>query len=265
MKLHYLDSAPESNLPPLLLMHGLTANAHAFDGLLHAGLGEKYRLISPDLRGRGKSPKPEIGYSFAEHAQDIIELLDSLGLHAPIALGGHSFGGFLSFYIAHHFPARVGKLVILDAAVRMPPETRERLVPALSRLGQTFDSFEAYLEKIKTAPYLTFWEESMLAYFEADVLPTEAGKVSPIPQIAHIAQCVQAVLGEPLETYLREVKHETLLFFATGDYTYNAPLIPQEYAQDTIACLPQALAYFVEGNHQTMLYGKGAMEIVGKL
>jgi hypothetical protein len=76
---------------------------------------------------------------------------------------------------------------------------------------------------------------------------------------------VQAVLGEPLETYLREVKHETLLFFATGDYTYNAPLIPQEYAQDTIACLPQALAYFVEGNHQTMLYGKGAMEIVGKL
>jgi pimeloyl-ACP methyl ester carboxylesterase len=265
MNSHFLDSAPDANFPPLLLMHGLTANARAFDGLLQAGLGKKYRVILPDLRGRGKSPKPETGYSFAEHAQDIIELLNYLQLYEPIVIGGHSFGGFLAFYIAKNFPDRVKELVILDAAAKMPIETRDRLVPTLSRLGQEFDDFEAYLGKIKNAPYLTFWEESMLSYFQADVMPTSAGKITPIPQIAHIAQCAQAVLSEPLDTYIGEIKHPVSLFFATDNYTLGAPLIPQEYALDTIQRLSQARHFFVAGNHQTMLYGEGAKQIVENL
>jgi pimeloyl-ACP methyl ester carboxylesterase len=232
---------------------------------LHAGLGKKYRVISPDLRGRGQSLKPATGYSLAEHAQDVLELLDYLQLYEPIALGGHSFGGFMAFYIAKHFPDRVGELVILDAAANMPPETRERLVPALSRLGQEFETIEAYLDKIKKAPYLHFWEASMLSYFQADVMLTVAGKITPIPQMTHIAQCAQAVLSEPLNTYIANIKHPVSLFFATGNYTFDAPLIPQEYALDTIQRLPQARHFFVEGNHQTMLYGEGAKQIVENL
>lgn len=249
-------------MPPLLLMHGLTANGNAFDGLREAGLSQKYHLITPDLRGRGNAPKPETGYTMAHHAQDMIDLLDSLGITEPIAIGGHSFGGFLAFYMARHFPTRVGKLLILDAAIQMPPETRERLLPALSRLGQTFDSFEAYLEKIKTAPYLPFWEASMESYFRADVVEAEAGKVRPIPQIAHIAQCIEAVLSEPFADYIHEIKHPMTLFFATENYTFDSPLIPREYAEDTLKRIPHATHHFIAGNHQTMLYGEGAKEII---
>jgi len=263
MRLHYLDTGGLK--PPLLLMHGLTANAHAFDGLLEAGLANYFRIISPDLRGRGKSPKPESDYSFAAHAEDVITLLDELGLDKPIAVGGHSFGGFLAFYIAKNFPERVARLVILDAAAKMPIETRDRLLPALSRLGQVFDSFEVYLDKIKTAPYLTFWEASMLSYFEADVTAVGAGKVTPTPQISHIMLCAQAVLSEPLDTYIEAIHHPVALFFATDVYTFGAPLIPNEYALDTIQRLPQAEHTFVAGNHQTMLYGEGAKTIVTQL
>lgn len=252
-------------LPTLLLMHGLTANKHAFDGLLDAGLAEKYHVLTIDLRGRGEAPKPDMGYSFAEHAQDIIDFLDAKGLKEPIVLGGHSFGGFLAFYIAYHFPERVGKLLILDAAIKMPPETKDRLVPALSRLGQVFDSFEAYLEKIKSAPYLPFWEASMWSYFRADVRTIEGGKVTPIPQIAHIAQCVHAVLNEPTESYIQAIKQPIVLFFAIENYTFDAPLIPEEYALDTIQQIPHATHHFVAGNHQTMLYGEGAKQIVANL
>lgn len=252
-------------LPTLLLLHGLTANRCAFDGLKEAGLSQKYNVLTPDLRGRGNAPKPATGYTMAEHAHDIIAFLDKMGLHEPLMLGGHSFGGFLALHIAKHFPERVSKLVILDAAVKMPPETRERLVPALSRLGHTFESFEVYLQKIKSAPYLSFWEASMESYFRADVQEIEAGKVMPIPQIAHIAQCVQAVLSEPVEQYIHDIQHPISLFFATDEYTLGAPLIPREYAEDTLKRIPHAMYHFVAGNHQTMLYGEGARQVVQNL
>src|SRR5437763_17007629 len=91
VKIHYLDAPGGS--PPIVMMHGLSANAHCFAGLIGAGLSPKFRVVAPDLRGRGKTDKPETGYSMADHASDVLALLDSLGLNKVI-LGGHSFGGY---------------------------------------------------------------------------------------------------------------------------------------------------------------------------
>ena len=99
INIHYLDS--ETAGETIILMHGLTANAHTFDGLLKEGLGKKYRIISVDLRGRGLSDKPTEGYTMKDHAQDILGLMDILGLEKCI-IGGHSFGALLTFYMAFH-------------------------------------------------------------------------------------------------------------------------------------------------------------------
>ena len=145
INLHYLDS--ESVGQTVILMHGLTANAHAFDGLLKEGLGKKYRIISVDLRGRGESDKPTEGYTMKDHAQDILGLMDVLGLE-KCTVGGHSFGALLTFYKAFHHAERIEKMLLLDAAARLHPQTKEMLIPALSRIGQTYPSFDAYLEKL---------------------------------------------------------------------------------------------------------------------
>lgn len=63
-QLHYLDHPGDD--PPLVLMPGLTANAHSFDGLIKAGLSSAMRVLALDLRGRGLSDKPDSGYSLAE-------------------------------------------------------------------------------------------------------------------------------------------------------------------------------------------------------
>ena len=86
-----------------------------------------------------------------DHAIDIIGMLDQLAI-TPIHIVGHSFGGFLGLYLAIYFPERVKKLVLLDAAVKMHPNTKEMLGPALDRLGKTFDSFDDYINKVKLAP-----------------------------------------------------------------------------------------------------------------
>ena len=93
LRLHYLDYPNPG--PTVVLMHGLTANAHAFDGLIAAGLNANYRIISVDLRGRGLSDKPLTGYTIFNHAKDILGLLDHLQIGEAF-IGGHSFGGLLT-------------------------------------------------------------------------------------------------------------------------------------------------------------------------
>src|SRR5919199_1122352 len=50
LRTHYLDF-PGGD-PPIVLLHGVSANAHAFGGLVAAGLSPSFRVLAPDLRGR---------------------------------------------------------------------------------------------------------------------------------------------------------------------------------------------------------------------
>jgi pimeloyl-ACP methyl ester carboxylesterase len=259
IKLHYLDH--EGDGPPVVLMHGLTANAHAFDGLVAAGLTNRHRVIAVDLRGRGLSDKPVIGYSIRKHAKDIIGLLDHLQIERAL-IGGHSFGGLLSIYLAKHFPERVERLILLDAAARMHINTRAMLQPAMSRLGQTFPSFNHYLDKVKKAPYNTFWDETMLTYYQADVKDNANGTVKPRSNPRHITEAVLNVLKEPWPFYLNGLHKPAILINATENYTLGAPLLPAENARETVNLMACCQYIPVKGNHQTMLYGEGAKQIV---
>jgi pimeloyl-ACP methyl ester carboxylesterase len=144
IRLHYLDHASDG--PPLLLVPGLTANSHAFDGLVAAGLSERLRVLVPDMRGRGSSDKPDSGYTMADHAADLVGMIHGLGLRRVI-VGGHSFGGLLSLVMAARHPELVERIVIIDAAIAMASEqTRAQIKPSLDRLERSYPSFEAYLE-----------------------------------------------------------------------------------------------------------------------
>ncbi len=260
IRLHYLEF--EGEQPAIIFMHGLTANAHAFDGLAAAGLSPAFNVFSVDLRGRGESEAPGSGYTMKEHAADIIGLMDTLKIDKVI-LAGHSFGGFLALYLAKFYPARVDRLILMDAAAKMHPNTKEMLGPALGRLEQNFDSFAAYIQKVKAAPYLQFWDENMNSYYLADVKKNADGTVSCIPQLSHMMEAVmKGSLGEPWTDYLKEVEHPAILINAPGIYTMGGALLPEENAMETVELMKNCIYAKVQGNHQTMLYGEGAREIV---
>jgi pimeloyl-ACP methyl ester carboxylesterase len=260
INLHYLEF--EGNQPTIIFMHGLTANAHAFDGVIAAGLSPVFHVISVDLRGRGQSTQPLEGYTMADHAADILGLMDHLQVDKVI-LAGHSFGGFLALYIARFFPGRVDKIILMDAAAKMHPNTKEMLGTALGRLDKVFKSAEQYLEKVKAAPYLSFWDPLMENYYRADIKNNTDGTVSCIPQLSHMMEAVvKGSLGEPWAEYLAEVEHETILINAPGIYTMGAALLPEENAMETVELMKNCMYVKVPGNHQTMLYGEGAKEIV---
>ncbi|MGH8564761.1 MAG: alpha/beta fold hydrolase [Gammaproteobacteria bacterium] len=264
IRLHYLDH-PGGD-PPLVLMHGLTSNAHAFDGLVKAGLSPAVRVLAPDLRGRGLSDKPDTGYGMAEHAADVLGLLDELGLRR-VVLGGHSFGGFLALHMAAHYPGRVRKLVVIDAAGSMDPEARVMLEPALDRLRKEWPSWEAYLVAMKEMPfYEGWWDPTIESYYRADVEVRDDGTVKPRSRPEAIREAMEAVLAEDWPRHLAAIEQPLLLFNSLGAYgQLGKPILPRDKALQTVEAVPDGRYIEVPGNHMTMLYGEGAKRIVGEI
>jgi pimeloyl-ACP methyl ester carboxylesterase len=258
VRTYYLDAA--GGEPPLVLLHGLSSNADVFGGLLAAGLSPAFRVVAPDLRGRARSDKPASGYRMADHAADVVALLDALGLER-VVLGGHSFGALLSIYLAATHPGRVSRLVVLDASIRLQPQVREMLKPSLDRLTQVLPSADDYLARIRAAPYLDGrWDPELEGYFRAEIGGSGDGGVRSLTSADAVAQALDGVLAEPWAELAPRVSQPALLLNALGPYgpPGSPPLILREDARDTVAALPDCRYVEVPGNHLTMLFGGNA-------
>ena len=261
INLHYNDSGSAG--PVLVLLHGLTANAHAFDALI-PGFTECYRVICPDLRGNGLSDKPDTGYTVEDHVQDILSLISHIGT-GKVYLGGHSFGGYLAFYIAAHYPDVVNRVVILDAAKAMNPNTPKMLSVAISRLDATYPGFDEYIEQVKKAAYIDFWDPAMLSYYRADVQNLPGGGVKPRCNIMVIGQKSMALGKIKWPELIEQITLPTILINALDNYTLGEPLLPPAIAKETVAGMKNAEYAGVQGNHLTMLYGEGAKQTVASI
>ena len=263
IKLHYLDHPGDG--PTLILLPGLTANAHSFDGLIQAGLSPRFRVLALDLRGRGLSDKPATGYSMDEHAQDVIALMDSLDIHQAV-ICGHSFGGLLTMFIAGHYPERVTKIVMIDAAALMVnPMTRDLIKPSLDRLGRIMPSWEDYLDQMKRAPFFDgWWDPTIENYYRADVEFNDDGTVQARSKPENIAEAIDRAGAKNWTAHIAAIRQPALLLHAPGGYgpAGTPPIVLLEQAQATAAAMADCIYIEVPGNHMTMLFGNGARTIV---
>lgn len=122
VKLHYQQVG---NGPDLVMIHGLTGNLAVWHLRIIPLLWDRYRITTYDLRGHGYSELTPSGYSADDMATDLRDLLDALEIERP-ALVGHSYGADISLYFAHHYPARVSKVVAIEAALPAMIYDRER-------------------------------------------------------------------------------------------------------------------------------------------
>lgn len=124
---HYLAEGPNSG-PPVVLIHGLGGNAEDWLELARYLGKAGYRVYLPDLIGYGRSDKPaEFSYSVPNEAEVVIGFLDVLGLR-QVDLGGWSMGGWIVQEVASQQPARVRRLILINAAgLNVKPDWDARL------------------------------------------------------------------------------------------------------------------------------------------
>ncbi len=107
--------------PVIVFVHGIASSAATFKRLIPLE-SDRFRCISIDLLGFGRSPAPEgATYTVEEHVAAIHETIRSLRLRAPFVLVGHSLGSLLSARYAAVHPEQVSRLILISPPVYMTP------------------------------------------------------------------------------------------------------------------------------------------------
>jgi 3-oxoadipate enol-lactonase len=111
--------------PPVVLLHG-----YPFDRSLWteqvARFANRYRFVTPDLRGHGDSDVGEGVATMDAMAADVAALMDSLNISRAI-LGGLSMGGYVTLAFYRNFPARVKALVLADTRPQADTEEGKQI------------------------------------------------------------------------------------------------------------------------------------------
>lgn len=144
----YPPLAPETGLP-VICLHGLTRNSRDFEVVAPriAALGR--RVIVPDMRGRGKSandPDPA-HYVPAVYAQDVVKLMDGLGI-AKAVFVGTSMGGLITMVLATIAPSRIAASVLNDVGPKLSAAGLSRIASYVGHV-QPVDSWEEAAEAIR--------------------------------------------------------------------------------------------------------------------
>jgi pimeloyl-ACP methyl ester carboxylesterase len=265
LKHHYLDYGGEGT--PLLMLHSLSANAYIFHGLIAHGLAQTFRVIVPDLRGRGMSEKSLNGHTMETQSEDLIALLNKLGIE-KIDVCGHSFGALLGTYFAANFPERVNRLIILDAAVELNPLTPFLISYSTNRLLRNYTSWDEYVNLVRHAPFMTSWDAAMLPFLRADVEEDGNGFLKPRSSwidVSMAAAHVFSISTQEWRKYFSKAYQPAMLIQATEPYAHGQHIVTDQKAIETLALMPNCEYIKVDGNHITMLYGTGAQQIVNSV
>lgn len=107
----YLD-LPGDDIP-VVFLHGAAGCAVQWE-VQAERLSGRHRVLVADMRGHGQSDKPTTSYRTDDFMDDMVDWMDEVGLDGPFYMVGHSFGGYMATLLAHRFPARVRRLVLMN-------------------------------------------------------------------------------------------------------------------------------------------------------
>lgn len=194
--LHYLD---EGEGDPIVFLHGNPTSSYLWRNVIPVLAGEG-RCLAPDLIGMGQSDKPELAYSFLDHARYLDGWFDALDL-SNVTLVVHDWGSALGIYWARRNPARVRALAMMEPIVEAIGW--DDFIPPLVELFQGFRTpgvgeqmiLEAnmFVEKVLPAAILRRLSEDEMNVYRAPYLEPRSRK----PTLAWPRQL--PIAGEPRE------------------------------------------------------------------
>lgn len=247
----------------MLLLHSLSGNTRLFTGLLTASLAEGRTILIPDMRGRGRTPVGGGSISLDEAVADIDALLRHFGLK-KIVLAGHSYGGLTALHYSAQRPSRVEKLILLDAAAQMHPAAPWMAALTAMRLDHVYASKEVYRTCARAAPFVDAYHPAMAAFFDEDMADFALGACLSRARSMTVAAAIHHITAHGEAGWLadaRAVRAPTLLVHARRPYFMGLPMLTEADMDATLRLMPDARSARAAGNHFSMLYGEGAVDV----
>lgn len=151
MRAHYRDGVAlysdedGSGDPPAVLIHGWCCD-HAYLAPQFDHLRTDHRVIALDLRGHGRSDKPQQPYTIPGFAEDVDWLLGELAVSGAVLIG-HSMGGMVALEVAARYPHRAAAVIAIDSPICLPEAARPRLgqVAAALRAPDYLDTARSFV------------------------------------------------------------------------------------------------------------------------
>lgn len=156
----YWQWGADDNPDVVVCVHGLTRNGRDFDYLAEK-LSARYRVICPDMAGRGKSDwlVKKSDYSYGLYTTDSLAILDQLGLK-NVTWIGTSMGGIIGMMIAATQKQRISALILNDVGATVSAQGLRRILGYVG-VGSAFENKEAAMAYLKSvlAPFNITQEE----------------------------------------------------------------------------------------------------------
>ena len=232
---------------PVLLLHGFPDTSACWRHQVPALVGAGFQVITPDLRGYGRSSKPDEvdAYSIPLIANDAVAILDDLGVGLAHVVG-HDWGAALAWVLGSLVPARVDRLVALSVGA---PSTFFRTFEQRARswymLFFQFDVAEHWLSTDDWALFRTWANHPdadaviaelekngsltpALNYYRANIRPDSF--VGPPPDLPKVGAPTMGVWSTG-DMALGEAQMRDSASFVTGSFRYERVEGPGHWMQ----------------------------------
>lgn len=188
---------------PVLLLHGWPDSAYLWRNQMPFLVANGFRVIAPDMRGLGRSDRPEdvTSYALPNVVADVAGILDALGLESAHVVG-HDWGAAVAWLTAALKPERVKKLVAISVPHPLTPRTMRQNEMAWYQLFFQFagvaeatiqcddwawlrdllrgdGDLERYIEDLSRPGALA----ASLNWYRANVAPRMPGSPVQLPQV----------------------------------------------------------------------------------
>jgi pimeloyl-ACP methyl ester carboxylesterase len=213
---------------PVVLIHGYTDSARDWVPLAPY-LSPRLRLILVDIRGHGRSGKPECCYTRFDFAYDIKLLLDALHIERADIVG-HSLGSIIAQTFAEVWPERTGRTVLISSsggrrAGGSPHKPKFDYAAAIRELKEPLDPESKFM--------IEWW--SSPTPVDPDFVRRQRQDAAAIPLRVWLAILDQGLTDTDLQRTLPRLKAPALLIWGSAD-----PLMEEEVRQTLREALPQA-------------------------
>ncbi len=222
------------NGPAILFIHGYPLDHSIWEHPVAKLDG--WMRIAPDLRGMGQSDAPDLGYSMSTYAEDLLALLNTLGVDRAV-LCGLSMGGYVAFEMLRRARERVRGLILMDTRAEADsPEIRRArdASAAQARDGGAEAIADGLLPR-------------MLSVRSKGERPELAGRVHKMmaaTPVAGMLGAIGAMRDRPDSFALLRTLSDLPVMVLVGD---DDELIPIDRSQAMIEALPTASLSVVAG------------------